>query len=81
MKKIKCKVYKSYTVNISIINRSDKFKTNPEHDVRVTITKDIGNSEWRSGVVEIFTCEKKFIESNLQSRGYMSRIEVQSLKE
>ena len=78
MKSIKCKAYKSYIINISNIgNCPDMFRTNPEHDVKVTITKDIGDSDRRNNIVEIFTCEKKFIGSNLQSRGYMSKIEVQ----
>lgn len=85
MKAIKCKAYKSYTINISIIgNRPDMFRSkpiNPEHDVRVTITADILNSDRRHNIIEIFTCEKKFIESNLQSRGYMSSSEVQRIEE
>jgi hypothetical protein len=85
MKAIKCKAYKSYTINISIIgNRPDIFRTrpiNPDHDVRVTITQDIVNGDRRHNIIEIFTCEKKFLESNLQSRGYMSRSEVQRIEE
>jgi hypothetical protein len=77
MKKITFKAYKSFTIDIKeISNCRDVFRTEEDHDARVTITQDIVEEGRRHSVVGIFTCKAKFISSELEKRGYITKEEV-----
>jgi broad-specificity NMP kinase len=64
-------VYQAFRVNISKISSSDRFRSSTEHNAIVTITKGVIDVVRRSNIVCIFTCDVKFIDRELESRGYI----------
>jgi hypothetical protein len=84
---MKVKAYQSCTIDIATIDGRHYFenhplvKGHPDHDVRVCITRDFCIEGRKSNQVGFFTCQKKFIDSELQSRGYMTAGEVKQVAE
>jgi hypothetical protein len=84
---MKVKAYQSYTLDIAAIDSRHYFKHNPlikghpDHDVRIRITSDFDVEGRKSNQVGFFTCQKKFIDSELKSRGYMTAGEVKQIAE